>query len=428
MQAFLRHTGRPTSNLIPTVWMRTRVVGFIAKCLDAMILQRPSDHQRRGSGTIFMDKSDNDLYLIRGSGTNFREEVKSGDTLFLPRFNGSTASATVERVISSDVLVLKRPFHPLDTALQQLHPDHGSSYSIAPKLNRTELYTNIATHLAKQGSIMIFPEGASHDTPGFIPFHSGVAIMALEEKLQYPHSGTVILPCGIRYSAPHVWRSTVDVEFGEPIRVSNAMLEQYQSDGREDAVASLMNSIQEGLNHTVLKPQDSNQTPQLAVKRPRKLRRRSRNRNRNRNRQYAALQSTPYSSLHHLVQSARSTSSNFLQRTTRISLLCILTILALPALIIFLPLFLPIEIYVRRRARLATTFSPWRKYGLDTFATNRGVAWVSTLPVLITIYTGLATLSGIRMEVALLGTLGMLSCAAWWAILIMDKIQNIRQL
>lgn len=182
IRTILERSQRSVSSLIPTVWLQTRIVGSIARWLDTITLERPIDFQKKGMGTISMSPNYDNTLCIIGHGTDFMKEAREGDLLFLPRYNGSTASATIKQILSPNKLILKRELSPRQNALEQLSrgsktSSRGCSYFIAPKLDRSNLYKDVSGKLGGGGNVLIFPEGASHDTPGFLPLQSKLCIL-----------------------------------------------------------------------------------------------------------------------------------------------------------------------------------------------------------------------------------------------------------
>ena len=181
MRAIYWKTGRKVTNLVPNVWRNTKLIGFLAKCLDTVVLQRPQDLKRIGSGTIYM--SCESTTVINGAATDFMKEARVGDYLILPKYRGSTATAKIGAIVSSSELILSKPFTPASNASQQLmlqrgingrsarSSNSGCNYFLASKLDRSELFQTIADKLGSGSSLLMFPEGISHDIQGFLPFH-----------------------------------------------------------------------------------------------------------------------------------------------------------------------------------------------------------------------------------------------------------------
>ncbi len=101
--------------------------------------------------------------------------------------------------------------------------------------------------LAAGGAIAMFPEGVSHDEPGLLPLKTGVARIALEAEERFGPLGVRILPVGLNFEAPDLFRSRVLVQIGEPIEVSAA-----EAAGDREAVRALTKAVEEGLRAVTL--------------------------------------------------------------------------------------------------------------------------------------------------------------------------------
>jgi len=84
-------------------------------------------------------------------------------------------------------------------------------------------------------SLVLFPEGLSHAAIKVRDLKPGGARIALRTEDEADGcSGVCIVPVGLTYSDPGVFRSHVDVHFGEPIEVST-FLPTYRANHREGA-------------------------------------------------------------------------------------------------------------------------------------------------------------------------------------------------
>jgi glycerol-3-phosphate O-acyltransferase / dihydroxyacetone phosphate acyltransferase len=196
-RTILHDSGRPVSNLIPNIWRRMKLVGLLARFLGAITLERPSDFEKRGTGTVVMDHPVSKPCVVRGIGTNFVKEAQVGGLMVLPTVDQRTAVSTIEAIRGPEEIFLKRPFSQPKNAMQQLSVNAandgqsgfcktlGSAYKLAPKLDRTKFFESLSTRFDCGKSILIFPEGASHDRPEFIPLNGN---SHLEKQIHYLHS------------------------------------------------------------------------------------------------------------------------------------------------------------------------------------------------------------------------------------------------
>lgn len=84
------------------------------------------------------------------------------------------------------------------------------------KLDFKETFAAVWKSLNDKESVLIFPEGASHDQTKLIPLKQGIAVSALGAMKKYPGLKVKLVPCGLKYFKPHQFRSKAIIEFGEP--------------------------------------------------------------------------------------------------------------------------------------------------------------------------------------------------------------------
>jgi glycerol-3-phosphate O-acyltransferase/dihydroxyacetone phosphate acyltransferase len=170
----------PVSNLIPNFWAKKTFIGLIAKYLGSITLDRASDFQIPGTGRIILPDPVNQPLVIRGIGTKFVEEAQIGGLVLLPTLDQRTSFATIESIPGPEEIHLKRPFSQPQNALLQLSANsgengngsrqiYGSSFKLAPKLDRAKLFESLSREFGNNRRLLIFPEGASHDRPTLIP-------------------------------------------------------------------------------------------------------------------------------------------------------------------------------------------------------------------------------------------------------------------
>jgi glycerol-3-phosphate O-acyltransferase / dihydroxyacetone phosphate acyltransferase len=87
--------------------------------------------------------------------------------------------------------------------------------TLDPQRNQ-ETFRAVVDALRKRGTVLIFPEGKSHDEPSMAPLKTGAARMALEAASSGV-SDLAILPIGLVFERKELPRSRVLVQIGEPI-------------------------------------------------------------------------------------------------------------------------------------------------------------------------------------------------------------------
>lgn len=100
--------------------------------------------------------------------------------------------------------------------------------------------------LRRGGTVLIFPEGISHDAPSLAPLRTGAARIALEARDEAGVRGLHIVPIGLTFERKDAPRSRVLVKIGEPIA-----LDSRPNDG-DAAVANLTAEIESGLRAVTL--------------------------------------------------------------------------------------------------------------------------------------------------------------------------------
>lgn len=93
-------------------------------------------------------------------------------------------------------------------------------------------------------SVGIFPEGLSHHRSQLAPLKTGAARIALGAGARYPRRPIYVVPTGLIYFTRNRFRSSVLIQFGEPIPVDRPC--EGATDSREPARA-LTDDIESGL-------------------------------------------------------------------------------------------------------------------------------------------------------------------------------------
>lgn len=104
-----------------------------------------------------------------------------------------------------------------------------------------EAFQAVSEALLRGDSILIFPEGVSHDDPYIYQFKSGLARMALQalSKATDPNFFVVIQPVVIDYSEKDEFRSELCLHYCEPVVVTS----------QEFSVKDIMNGVRESMEN-----------------------------------------------------------------------------------------------------------------------------------------------------------------------------------
>lgn len=88
--------------------------------------------------------------------------------------------------------------------------------------NNDSAFEQSFRHLEKGGALFVAPEGVSWMNRMVRPFKTGTARIALgAEQRQNGKLGVRILPIGLTYNAPHLFRSNLVMQVAEPVEVSD---------------------------------------------------------------------------------------------------------------------------------------------------------------------------------------------------------------
>lgn len=216
--------------LIAAKSMTRLLVGYFARQLGAIPVQRGQDSAVAGKGTVMIRG-----VRVLGSGTTFLSDFgESGAAFSCP---GESDGLRVVKVVSDEELELASV------------PSRGDvdsvKYKIIPKLDQHKVYEAVWTRLSEGGCIGIFPEGGSHDRSDLLPLKAGVSIMALGAMAHHKGLQVQIVPCGLNYWAGHRFRSTVVVEFGRPYRIPLHLAELYDQGQKREACGELLNTTEQ---------------------------------------------------------------------------------------------------------------------------------------------------------------------------------------
>lgn len=232
---------RRFSPLMAQSSFKRKIIGDAARALKAIPVIRPQDLATKGKGQLI--KNTNSTFLLNGKDTEFKKQVAQRDIIVLRK----TMQFEVLEVISDTELKLKTEL--THEALEHLSLPEAATYKIIPHINQSVLYEKVHERLNTGESIVIFPEGGSHDRSEMLPLKAGFAIMALSAMAQNKDLNIKIVPVGLNYFHPHRFRSRAVVSYGAPISIEPELVENYIKGGqaKREAISSLLNSGYEAL-------------------------------------------------------------------------------------------------------------------------------------------------------------------------------------
>ena len=115
----------------------------------------------------------------------------------------------------------------------------------APVARNLDTFERCCETLARGGTVLLFPEGASHNQPHRLPLKTGAARIALDTIVRHGGRGLKIVPLGLTYEAKDRFGSRVLALVGDPID-PQAEAAIYQERPRE-AVRALTARLAEAL-------------------------------------------------------------------------------------------------------------------------------------------------------------------------------------
>jgi glycerol-3-phosphate O-acyltransferase/dihydroxyacetone phosphate acyltransferase len=87
----------------------------------------------------------------------------------------------------------------------------------APMSRNLDTFARCRETLARGGTVLLFPEGASHNQPHRLPLKTGAARIALDTIVRHGAKGLKIIPLGLTYEAKEKFGSRVLALVGEPL-------------------------------------------------------------------------------------------------------------------------------------------------------------------------------------------------------------------
>ena len=121
-----------------------------------------------------------------------------------------------------------------------------STTQTADPRRNAQAFGALRAALRRQGAVMIFPEGISHDLPSLAPLRTGAARIALEARDEAGVRDLHIVPIGLTFERKDAPRTRVLVQIGDSIA-----MDAWSSD-RDAAVAQLTEEIDARLRAVTL--------------------------------------------------------------------------------------------------------------------------------------------------------------------------------
>mmetsp|Transcript_57698 Transcript_57698/g.141522 ORF Transcript_57698/g.141522 Transcript_57698/m.141522 type:complete len:768 (-) Transcript_57698:455-2758(-) len=153
----------------------------------------------------------------------------------------------------------------------QAVPEDGSTdvtekkaYRLQPYIDQSAMFQEVYEALNQGGNIGIFPEGGTHDGTQLLPLKWGISVMLLGAMAKQEGGETKkisVVPVGLNYFAPHKFRSTVSVDFGDPIEVHQDMALKWKYGSKEvkqECNQAVMELVMFGVKSCIVQANDMN--------------------------------------------------------------------------------------------------------------------------------------------------------------------------
>ena len=151
-------------------------------------------------------------------------------------------SGRIVHFAAKDVLFKSGLLRPVLLALGAIpiarKKDHAGG-----QLDNEGAFERLFDVLATGRAVGIFPEGISHDFSEVQPIKTGAARIAFGVAQRYPDTPVLVVPTGLNYGRPKRFRSSVLLQFGEPVAIDAERMAAYAADPRQ-AVRGLTDAIQ----------------------------------------------------------------------------------------------------------------------------------------------------------------------------------------
>lgn len=410
--------GRRVSCLIAEKSHRKKFIGLVSRSQLAIPVKRAQDNLESKNGTIKLDV-ENELRIL-GKGTKFLSQCEVKGLLSLPK---SIGTSEISEIVSDTEMFIKKPFRftseeKAKTGLQLLK--NGTSFKSAPKIDQSEVYAQVFEHLASGHCLGVFSEGGSHDRPDLLPLKAGVAIMALGAMDSNPGLKVKIVPVGMNYFHAHKFRSRAVVEFGNPIEISQELVDKYSKDETsKDAVKELLEQITRGVKACTVNCPDfeilsvvqaarrlysDNISSKLSapsiVEMNRRLIKGYLHFKDDPKMQYIKNKVLEYNENlksfnipDHLVGQAQEMDISIVFRNflSHLAQVIVLSLLALPGVILFAPVFIATKRISEQKRKEALAGSTVKIRGNDVIATWKILVSMGLTPILYTFYSAVGT-------------------------------------
>ena len=222
----ISHCPRPLSFCFAASSFSKPLVGYLAKKINVIPVNRAEDLKIGGKGKIIMT-SDTD---IKGFGTKFISEIKKNKNFKLGIHSlliMKKYKVMVEKVIDEENIKVRSDPNTYEL-IKKENKDKKLNYQFIPKLDNSLMFKETTKKLIEGKAICIFPEGTSHDNTHLLKLKPGVAYIALEAMAYYGVKNIKLLSCGLSYFSRDEFRSDLILKFGIPIEIPESLANTFK--------------------------------------------------------------------------------------------------------------------------------------------------------------------------------------------------------
>ena len=217
---------RPLSFCFAASSFNKPIVGYLAKKINVIPVNRPDDFKVKGKGKVIMT-SDTD---IKGFGTKFITEIKNNKNFKLGLHSllvMKKYKLMVEKVLDEENIKVRSDPNIYEQ-IKKEYKDKQLNFQFIPKLDNSLMFKEATKKLMDGKAICIFPEGTSHDCTHLLKLKPGVAYIALEAMAYYGVKNIKLISCGLSYFSRDEFRSDLILKFGTPFEIPESLANTFK--------------------------------------------------------------------------------------------------------------------------------------------------------------------------------------------------------
>ena len=245
----ISHCPRPLSFCFAASSFSKPIVGYLAKKINVIPVNRAEDLKMNGRGKISM-LSDID---IKGFGTKFISDANKNKNfklgvhalLIMKKYK-----LMVEKVLDEENIKVRSDPKTFEL-IKKEYKDKQLNYQLIPKLDNSLMFKETIKKLMEGKAICIFPEGTSHDNTHLLKLKPGVAYIALEAMANYGVKNIKLISCGLSYFSRDEFRSDLILKFGIPIEIPESLANTFKVN-KKQAIDLLLKVVETQMKSIIL--------------------------------------------------------------------------------------------------------------------------------------------------------------------------------